>query len=192
MGDGPDLTPVTPPFRFKHTLLAEPCLIARMVESNELKAIVCVLVILVGVSAVMPAIVDAVDSEAVQEQTVTQTEGERTTLSGPLYAIPEDIRVSPDPEVNVTLVDTDTDDTVSTGPIGEGNETTVVKQGYNVTVSVLEVVDTNEAVINYEYPLALGLPDGANVILGNVTLLIMLIVVMVIMALLLAAATRGN
>lgn len=160
-----------------------------MVESGELKAIVCVLVILIGVSAVMPAIVNAVDGDSIQRVTYTQTEGERVELTGSLQATPTNIDGGGSPGINVTIRNTNTDNSTTTGFIPEFENETVALDGKNVTVFATDVLSSEEAIISYEYPLSLGLPDGANAILGNTTMLIMLVVFVIVVSVLLGIIT---
>jgi hypothetical protein len=149
-------------------------------QSDGILASVGMIFLILGVSTLVPGVI--VNLESPQKTTFTQAVDERTVITGDLSS--QVTVISNQQEVNASLVDRKTGEFNSTGQLTPGDTTNVTIDGKNVTVSLIETFGTNEAVLTYEYPLYLGWPDSASLIVSEAPLLILLATVVLLLGLL--------
>jgi len=149
-------------------------------QSDGILASVGMIFLILGVSTLVPGVI--VNLESPQETTFTQAVDERTVVTGDLSS--QVTSISNQQEVNTSLVDRKTGEFNSTGTLQPGDTTNVTISGENVTVSLIDTFGTDEAVLTYEYPLYLGWPDGASLIVSEAPLLILLATVVLLLGLL--------
>ena len=90
-------------------------------------------------------------SDGVEKESFQQIEGDTVILKTPLEASLISVTNNPD-EINVTLVDSDTGEINSSGPIELGNTTTLTLRDKQVNITYIEKIKSDEAIIKYEYP----------------------------------------
>lgn len=115
---------------------------------------------------------------------ITQNEGEQVVLSANILTTATSISSSGQGSVNITVIDEDTGNTDSTGELLEGDSTDISINGDTITVTNEDVIDSNTALISYEYPLFIGWPDGAKTIVENIQFLIMFTAILLLIGVL--------
>ena len=148
-------------------------------ESDSVLAAVGMIFLVLGVSSLVPGII--VNLENPQETTFAQEVNERVVITGDVSS--QVTTITNQQEVNVSLFDRKTGEFNSTGILQPGDSADVRLEGQNVTVALVETFGSNEAVITYTYPLYIGWPDGASLIVRESALLVLLATVVLLLGL---------
>lgn len=130
--------------------------------------------ILLSVSVLVPAII--LNLENPQTTAFEQQESERYSLTGSVSARATDINDAQG-YANVTLVNRKAGEFNSTGMIQEGETKKIMVGNESVNITLVNIGSETEAFFEYKYPLYVGWPDGAAVIVQNLTEIIMAMVV---------------
>lgn len=134
-------------------------------------AITGMIMVVLSVALLVPAI--ALSLESPQTLVLTQEESERVQLTGTVSTEAVTIEGGNNANANISIVDESNGEARSTGEILEGDSVTVTFPEGNITVSVIDVVDTTEAIIEYNYPTYIGYPDNASIFFENIVLFIL-------------------
>ena len=149
-------------------------------ESDSVLAAVGAIFLILGLSVLIPGVI--LNLESPQETTFTQAVNDRTVITGDVSS--QVTIITNQQEVNISIVDRQTGNFNSTGQLTAGETANVTIAGQNITVSLVETFGTEEAVITYEYPLYIGWPDGAHLIVQEAPLLVLLATVVLLLGLL--------
>ena len=149
-------------------------------EKQGFKAAIGMILIVFGVSTVVPGII--LNLESPQTSTFAQEENERTVITGDVSS--QVTEITNQQEVNVSLCDRQTGEFTSTGEMNVGQTVTVQLEGENINITLVDTFSNVEAVLSYEYPLYIGWPDGADLIVDESPLLILLSSVVLLVGLL--------
>ncbi|AAQ13738.1 hypothetical protein [His 1 virus] len=134
-------------------------------------------IILLGVSIVVPGLFLA--TETPQTNTFEQTELERATLTGEVST--EVTQVTNQEQVNITVLNRRDGTIDSTGELQVGESANLTISGETITVEIIDVIDTDNVLVRYTYPLYVGWPSGAETIITNIAdIIIMATAVMII------------
>jgi len=149
-------------------------------EKRSFQASIGMIFIVLGVSVVVPGVI--VNLESPQSSTFTQGVNERTVITGDVSS--QVTLISNQGEVNISMVDRKSGEFESTGELQPGESAILSFEGEDVNVTVVDVFGTSEAVVTYVYPLYIGWPDGADLVVRESPLLIMLSAVVMLTGLL--------
>jgi hypothetical protein len=149
-------------------------------ESDGVIAAIGMIFLILGLSVLIPSVI--VNLENPQSTTFTQFEAERTVITGDVNS--QVTQITNQDEVNITVLDKKTGEIASTGLMNEGDTVTLQFEGQDFNVTLLEVYGNYAAITTYEYPLYLGWPDGASLIVSEAPLLIILATVVMLLGLL--------
>jgi len=148
-------------------------------EKLGLQAALGMVFLVLGVSVVVPGVI--LNLENPQSTTFSQEVNERVVVTGDVST--QVTVISNQQEVNVSLFDQKTGEFNSTGQLQPGDSATVRLEGQDVNVTLIETFGTDEAVLAYTYPLYIGWPAGADLIVRESPLLIMLSAVVMLVGL---------
>jgi len=126
-------------------------------------AAVGMIMTIVAVSVVIPGLFIALDNP--QTTAFEQAQAERIVITGDLSS--QVTQITNQQEVNVTFLDRKTGETASTGQMQIGDTVSVTIEGETINVTLKDTLNTDAAVLVYEYPLYIGWPDGSEVIVKN-------------------------
>jgi hypothetical protein len=137
--------------------------------------IIGVILLAVVGAFLIPQIIDGETETRIEA--LEMTEGEVIQITSTLEATAVTIDGNPDDEVNVTIVDQSTGDSVNTGAITEGNSQDVTLSGETITVTNNLVSSNSLASISFEYPVdfAWGTPTTQIYSVIGVLLIAMII-----------------
>lgn len=136
-----------------------------------------IMLILLGVSVIVPTLFMATATP--QTNTFEQEELARTTLTGDVST--EVTQVTNQGEANITLLNGRDGSYDATGILAEGESTNVTISGETIEVELRSVIDVENVLVTYTYPLYIGWPSGAETVFKNLPdILIMATTVMVI------------
>jgi len=139
--------------------------------------IIGAIVVMLLAAFILPTAIGSFENP--ESRTVTQEEGEVIKLAPTLNATLNDVDDG-DSSINVTLGDTETNETVSATSIAlEANETVTINTR-EVTINNTANVNTSTATIRYEYPADYSWDGGASSMFGLLGLLFALVAFMLI------------
>lgn len=110
--------------------------------------------------------------ESPENVSITQTEGEQTVISANIISTLTNVDTSGQGSINVTVLNEDTGNSDSTGELPQGSSIDISIGGNTITVTNENIINSNTALISYEYPLFIGWPNGAKTIVENMQFLI--------------------
>lgn len=139
-------------------------------RSNGFQAGIGMVLILLAVSIIVPSLFLA--TETPQTNTFEQRELVRETLTGEVST--EVIQVTNQEEANITVLNRRDGSIANSGTLAEGENTTVMISGEQINIELVSVVDPENVLVRYTYPLYLGWPSGAETIIKNITDIIIL------------------
>lgn len=141
-------------------------------------------VIGLSIALFAPAAIDPVINDV--SETTNVSEGGTVELSDTLQLTMEEVNQGAD-TINGTFLSTRTRNASTTGLIDEGNSTTVMIDGDNLTLSNDEVTGATTAVISATYPPLFGWADGPRTFVENLDLMMLVVVATLAIALAVAA-----
>jgi len=122
--------------------------------------------VLVTISYLTPSIFFAQESP---ETTILEhTEGEQITLSSDFQTVATNIEAGGQDTVNITVINTATGDSDSTGELGEGDTASLSVSGNSISVRNIAVASQSTATVSYDYPIFMGWPEGAALIVRTI------------------------
>lgn len=130
------------------------------------------MIILVLLGGFIPAIFT--NTQGNEIESFQQTEGETVVLKAPLEATLISVDQNPS-RVNVTLIDTETGDLVTTGELDEGQTANLTLRGNTISVQYIEAIDNNEAVLRYTYPVFYEWDQTTVAFVGVIAVIILLL-----------------
>jgi hypothetical protein len=136
-----------------------------------MSAVVGMMIVIVGLSVFVPAVFTNLENP--QSTTYDQDLENRVVITGDVNAEITSLTKNQN-TINVSVWDVRTGDTNFTGQIGVGQQATVVIDGENITVKNEQVFTDTQALVTYTYPLYVGWPPGAHVIVEESPLFITL------------------
>jgi hypothetical protein len=149
-------------------------------ESDGVLASVGVIFLILGLSVLIPGVV--MNLQDPQTATYSQAVNERVVLTGDLQTRVTEI--TNQQEVNVSLFDRKSGEFNSTGQLTPGQTASVNVSNETINVTLVDTFGNAEAVLSYVYPLYIGWPDGAHLIVQEAPLLILLATVVMLLGLL--------
>lgn len=147
-----------------------------MARDNALSTeLIIVMIILFAVIAFLVPNIFATQSGP-SNMTIDQSEREVTVLTSGLEAVLINTNSSNN-EADLTLVDSQSGESVSINGLQVGQETTKQLNGENITVTHRQVLSGASSIISYQYPTYYGWPSGAKELLqATVSILVFLFV----------------
>ncbi len=149
-------------------------------HSTGMSAAFGMIFLILGVSVVIPGVI--VNLESPQQRSFDQDVNERVVITGDVSS--RVTQISNQQEVNVSMFDRKTGEFNSTGQLSPGENTTIRLDGENITVTLTDVFGQETAVVEYVYPLYVGWPDGADLVVKESPLIILLSAVIMLIGLL--------
>lgn len=156
-------------------------------RSNAVSATVGMMLILVGLSVLVPALYFNLDNP--QTTALDHELGQRTVITGDVNAELSAVKPSQG-SVNMSVWDRRTGDSDTTGELAVGSSANVTIAGQNITVTNKAILSDTRALVEYDYPLYIGWPDGSSVLVENTPLILMLAAVMLMVGIVLAVTRR--
>lgn len=132
------------------------------------------LLVLLGVISI-PIAVDSTDSTSVES--VTLSEGESTEING---GISVSVVTTEKTETNVTVVNTESGDSISRTILEGSTETFSFSEG-DIQITAVETTNQN-AVLSVEYPNTFGYNENMNLITDNLELILIVMLFIGVMA----------
>lgn len=149
-------------------------------EKDGISAALGMIFLVLGLSVVVPGVI--LNLENPQTNTFQQDESERTVITGDVSSTITEI--TNQDEVNISILDRKSGEFNSTGQLMPGDNATVAIAGQNITVTLVDVFDTQEAAVTYTYPLYIGWPDGSSEIVKSSPQIILLAGIVMLIGLL--------
>ena len=148
-------------------------------QSDGVLASVGMIFLILGLSTFIPGLI--MNLEDPQSATYSQAVNERVVLTGDVQS--RVTLISNQQEVNVSLFDRKTGEFNSTGELTPGDTAMVGLSNQTIEVTLVDTFGNDEAVLSYTYPLYIGWPDGAHIIVEEAPLLILLAAVVMLLGL---------
>lgn len=147
-------------------------------KRRDFSAVFIIILFIALFAALIPAIFIA--QESPESNAFEQSEGNITTVRYPLEG--ELIQVTQS-QVEIRVYNRDSGVSVNSTLLNEGESETLDLGGVDITVTNHEILSANRAVIGYEYPLYIGWPDGAKLIIENIAAVLVIMLALFAVAL---------
>ncbi len=155
-------------------------------HSTGTSAALGMIFLILGISVVIPGVI--VNLESPQQRSFDQNVNERVVITGDVSS--RVTQISNQQEVNISMFDRKTGDFDSTGQLSPGENATLEIDDENITVTLTDVFGQETAVVEYIYPLYVGWPDGADLVVKESPLIILLSAVIMLIGLLFTVQGR--
>lgn len=147
-------------------------------EKPSWPAVAVIMILLIILAGFVPATYTATNGQ--DSETHTLEEGESITLHAPLSTT---LTTVTNTQANVTLVDTQTGDTATTGLLNESETSTLTLRNESINLTYAEDIGNNQAIILYEYPSLYQMNDTARAYINVVAVIVLVLFLYLILTL---------
>lgn len=147
-------------------------------KRRDFSAVFILILFIALLAALIPAIFIA--QESPENNAFEQDEGNITTVRYPLEG--ELLQVTQS-QVEIRVYNRDSGVSVNSTMLDEGQSESLQLGDNTITVTNHEILTSNRAIIGYEYPLYIGWPDGAKLIIENISAVLIIMLALFAVAL---------